>query len=1429
MSKFSVKKPFTVLVMVVTIIVLGIISVTRMQMDLLPEINLPYVIVITTFPGASPEKVEAQICEPMESALGTISGVKNVYSVSNENYGLVQLEFVDDTDMDSAMVKVSSALDSIEDFLPEEAGTPSIMEISMDMMATQYLAVAYEGMSIEEMSDFTEDHVIPMFERQDGVASVSTIGIVEKTLQVELDAAKVDVLNNKILAKTDDAFADAYEKLDEAKDKLEDSEDTLADSKQKLKDSEQDLADAEQELIDGQKELDDSKKELDENKGKLAQSKDDLEAGKEEYNKQKSVAENELAALETQLLTAKADVEAAKTHLTIEIQTLKATNSAYEEVIKQAKDGCDQSITGLDSAIDSINTYIGPGTVSYTDSLGTINGYLTALGAPTFSADVFNKVISGSGESTTVSDSSSIDDIKTALSDAKAAYASPTNQLNQSIAANEGLISGYEATLTQIELQVGQLDEGLVQLYAGNIEAAVQLAGAASQISLGEMQIASAEAQLEAGEKQLENAQKQIDSGWESLQDGRDQIAEGWKQIEDGQEQINDGWEQYYDSLETFEKQKVETLRHANADDLLTLSTLSQLIYAQNFEMPAGYIDDANDNSWLLKVGENYRTIEDIENMVLCHIDDIGDIRLCDVATVTVIDNSLDSYARLNSDEAVILSIFKGSTAGTNEVSRTCAKVIEDLEAQYPGLHILVLMDQGDYITIIIKSLLQSMLLGAALAIIILALFLKDVRPTIVVALSIPLSVLTAIVSMYFSHISLNMMSLSGLSLGIGMLVDNSIVVMENIYRLRGRDVDAPRAAVQGAKQVTGSIVASTLTTVAVFFPLVFTTGMVNDLVMPMALSIIFCLVASLLVSMTLIPATCSTLLRKAKPKEHKLFDKIQNVYGAVLGFCLRFKFIPLIVAIGMLGLSIWLVMRMGIVMIPEMTSNELQMSLTMPEEMSVEECYDTADMVIERMTQIEGLGPIGVMSGGEETLITSSAGAKADYTRYQFMLVMEDENAGQEEVNRVIHDAENSLADLADMGVEYTLTSSMMDSSQLTGSGLSISIYGSDLEELTRISEDVMELVGNIEGFDEISNGQEEPDQVIHLSIDKDKAMSLGLTVAQIYMGISDRIEQEKSAVTVTVDGEEMEVVVVTHINPLTYENLMNMTFEVSEVDADDGNTYTHDVTLSEIASEKFEDGVESINRKNQTRYITVDASVKEGYNTTLLTRELEPVISEYRENSLPAGYTLNLGGEYETVEKMIKDMALVLALGMLLIYLVMVAQFQSLLSPFIVIFTVPLAFTGGLLGLWIAGENLSMMGLMGFVLLLGTVVNNGIVFVDYVNQLRKGGLNRKDALIATGKTRMRPILMTALTTILAMSAMIFGDDMGSQMGKGMAIVVAGGLLYATLMTLFIIPVMYDILYKKQPLDVDLGSEDLDDVPDDAAEYMLSIAAEED
>jgi multidrug efflux pump subunit AcrB/peptidoglycan hydrolase CwlO-like protein len=1317
MSKLSVKKPFTVLVMVVIMIVLGVVSILRMQMDLLPHISLPYVLVITAYPGESPESVEDTISKPLEQSLGTISGVKNIYSMSYENYGIVELEFASGTDLDSVMVKIYTQIDTVRATWPEEVGIPSILELSTDMLANQYLAVSYDGMSIEELSRFTEDVVVPAFERQDGVARVTPSGLIEKTVQIQLDQEKVDILNEKIYAYAEGELEDAYDEIMENQDDLDDARQQLVDSQNDLNQSQldlneslQELTDAYADLIDSQYDLVDSIEEIDDARRELDEKKADLEKAKNEAYEKLALASEGLDAL----------------------NAYKALKTQYDSMVE----------LGMDPSVEPL--------------LSVANGM---------------------------------------------------NAIESELAKNGMSIAMIEAMLNEAGIH-SQAD-----LDRARMELATQFGSASAQISI-------AQQQLEAAREQAENGQDQINDAYDQIMDGYDQIADGQDKINDGQQQINDGWESYYDAVEQFndglaqfEVQRQEALKKANSDELITLQTLSQLIYAQNFDMPVGYIDDKDDNSWLLKIGNEFESIEEMERTPLVVLDGVGPVLLGDVANITVIDNSDVTFTKLGVNDGVILSIFKSSEAGANDVANVCIDELKVLEEKYPGLDITVIMDQGAYIEMILSVVVQNMLIGAGLAILILAIFLKDVLPTIVVAISIPLSVLTALVAMYFSGVSLNMMSLFGMSLGIGMLVDNSIVVMENIYRLRGRGIEAPRASVQGARQVFGAVVASTLTTICVFFPMVYTEGLIRELMMPLALTIIYTLLSSLLISMTVVPAACSTLLKRTKPKEHKLFDKILDAYGKALSFSLKVKILPLGLAIGLLAFSVIIALRSGIVMIPSASSSQIQGTVTFGEETTREENYEKMTLLIETMSAIEGIDTVCVMSGNaDETLM---AGSSSDNFRsFSVMVLCENDEAGEEEVARITN-AMNATAALLD--VDLSVTSGMDAMDQLLGSGLSLQIFGDDIEELKRISNDIMDIVATVPGYVNISNGNEDAKQILHMYIDRDAAIDDGLTVAQIYQAIYGKLTTSSVVSSIKLAGETLDVEIITDLDPLDAGNILDYTFTIDDED-EDGNAITRDEPLSRYANLVKEDGMNQINRLNMSYYLDITADVAEGYNNALLYRDLEPLLENYQ---LPSGYILDVGGESETTNQMIEQMALVLALGLVLVYLIMVAQFQSLLSPFIILFTVPLAFTGGFLGLKFTGEPISMMALMGFLVLMGTVVNNGIVYVDYTNQLRIGGLSRHDALIAAGKTRMRPILMTALTTILAESSLCIGDSLSSQLGKGMGIVIIGGLAYATLMTLFIVPVIYDILFKKQPVNIDTGSESLDDIPDDAAEYL--------
>ena len=1440
MPKFSVKKPFTILVAVILVIVLGFVSLSGMQTDLLPNMNLPYLLVVTTYPGASPERVESDVTQPLESSLSTINGVKNVTSQSNENFSMIVLEFEDDTDMDSAMVKASTAINQMGDSLPDLAASPTLIEMSPDMMATQYVAVDCEGMDIFELSKYAEEEIIPNLERVNGVASISTTGLVEQTVQITLDQDKIDEVNDKLLVQVSDRLADAKKQLD----------------------------DAEAEVQDGLSQLNKAQAELDSGKAELETQKksitDQLRDAVEQLNEQIPALEQKISEMGDQLTKAQNQLDGLKAdpsrlpELKISLssdelastrQILAQFDPQYNEeempadLTEAASDPVKQAamIASIDRATASINGMVGSltGGMTIDEASSALNQQIVGLSSQIQECDAQIRQLQQALES------AADEETRAATQAQIQALQAQKETLEQQLSAAQT----QKETLNTLDLALSQLE--LAKTALNNAALLVQTrqqvenevnASLDSQRTALEQTIADLNTQIEKGEamlSQLNSQRAQLESALQSMAENptdpaladmavqllfsgtQAQISLGEFQISSGKTQLEAGQTQLDTAREEYESAREEALNNANLDQLLNMSTLAQLIGAQNFSMPAGYIEggEGDDNEYILKVGDAFSSVDELGDMILCNIDGIGDVRLRDVANVEMVDNADDAYAKVGKNQAVLLAIYKSSTSSTSSVSKASNAAMEAMMEENPRLHLIPIMDQGDYIELIVKNVLSNLIEGAIFAVVVLALFLKDVRPTLVVAISMPLSVLFAIVLMYFTGINLNILSLSGLALGVGMLVDNSVVVIENIYRLRNRGLPAPRAAVQGARQVSGSIISSTLTTICVFLPLVFTTGMIMDLLSDMALTIGYSLIASLIVALTVVPCAGSTVLKKQKEIRHPWFDRLLNLYEKALRFCLNGKPVPIALAVGLLVFSVWQVIHMGIVLIPEMSTNQLSVTVEMPENTAKEDAFATADAVMDQLIAIDGIETVGAMSGGAATgaIAGMSTGSSTDNTRFVYYIVLNDEGGKNQAAIR------QQIADrTADLPCEVkTSSGGMADMSSLTGGGLQIDVYGNNLEDLLTASEQVMEMLSHVDGLTEISNGQEESDAEVRIVINKDKAMRLGLTVAQVYQEIAKALTTDSTFTTLTVGSDTYDVSIVDNTRTPNLDDIFDLEFETTATD-EDGNTVKETHRLGEFASRRTGESYASISRENSSRYISVTSTTMEGYNTTLISRDVE---KEMQNLNLPAGCTAEIAGESTQVNDMVQEMVKMMALALAFIYFIMVAQFQSLLSPFIVLFTIPLAFTGGMLGLLIAGEQLSLISLMGFLVLMGVVVNNGIVFVDYANQLRIGGLGRTEALVATGRTRMRPILMTTLTTVLAMTAMLLSTDPGSEMGKGMAIVVIGGLSYATLMTLFIVPVLYDTFYRRPPVNVDVGDDGLDDLPDDAAEFAAAFA----
>lgn len=1308
MTKFFVKKPFFVVVAVIIILIIGGVSFSNMNTDLMPDMEIPYMMVITTEPGASPTKVESDVTKPLESALGTVSGVENIISNSANNYSMVMIEFADNTDMDSALVRVSKVINTTN--LPEECGTPNLMEVSMDMMATMYAGIDYKGKDIKELSDFTTKTLKPYLERQEGVASVTSMGLTTDSIEVKLNQNKIDKINDKILGKTNDKLADASEEIEKAEKKIQ----------------------------DGEKQLNSQQSKLD--------------------SKQNST-NKKLADAQVKL----SEAQATKAAYQANLNSLKASESALKAEQKAYKDAkLEEAYKNVDKMFQTLNTQMGAA------------AKMAGVTIPTSVEDAvnnkkeFNSFITwvkkiGYGEQVK---ELSYDKLKQMYQAVKVRLP----QIDTELANLKTKIAAAEAVVKQVDKQMEGMDKTQSEAIAGGYSAA-------AGFGAGQAQMSSAKTQLESSKKELQDAK-------DKLKDSREAAIE-----------------------------------NANIDTLLSLETLSQLIYAQNFSMPAGYIDDKEDNQWLVDVGDNYTSKKQLSSMVLAKVPGVGKIKLSDVADVTMVDNAGESYSKIDGNPAVLLAIYKSSTANTSAVSDNISDAFKELEDKYEGLSCTPLMDQSDYIDIIVETVLQSMLLGAILAILVLALFLKDVKPTLIVAFSIPFSVVFAIIIMYFTGITLNVMSLAGLCLGIGMLVDNSIVVMENIYRLRNMGLSAPRAAVQGAKQVASPIISSTLTTICVFLPMVYIKGSVSDMLMPFAFTMTYALVASLIVALTVVPTIGASILKNTKEKKHKWFDKVQEAYGKLLEKCLRHKVVPLVIAIVLLVVCIIQVFNTGLVMMDDMVSSHISVGLTMEEDVDKDTAYQTADQVMDAIMKVDGVKKVGAMDGNAGATSALTGGSTDNYSNFTFQIIADDDRTTTSDIKEIIKDIEKNTKDIPCEEIKVS-SSALGGMGGMMNQGLEVRIYGENQQKLIAISKDVMKMISDIKGTEKVENGITDDDKQLHITIDKNKAAEYGLTVAQIYQQLSEKITTEKTSITITSNNKDYDVNIVNENNKPSYENILKTTIKANIKDSE-GNDVTKKYKLSKFAKVTEQEALKEIKRENQTGYISVTAEVKDGYNATLLSRDLEKKLDEYK---IADGYTAEIQGESEQVMEMVSQLLLALLLGFLLVYLIMVAQFQSLLSPFIIIFTIPLAFTGGMIGLMIFGQQISAMALMGFMILMGTVVNNGIVFVDYANKLRLQGVEKRTALIATGKTRMRPILMTAITTILSMSVMVFSQDAGNAMQKSMAIVVSFGLLYATLMTLFIVPILYDLLYRRQPKAVDVGDDNLDDIPDEATELIAQM-----
>ena len=1409
LSKFSVKKPYTVVVAVVLVLILGYVSFDKMTVDLLPDMNLPYAVVMTTYPGASPEEVEATVTKPVEQAMATISNIKNVSSSSMENASTVILEFEQTANMDSATIEMRESLDQIKGYWPDTVGNPIIMKMNPTMLPVMIPAVSVEGADAAETTRIIKEEVLPELESLEGVASVNMFGDVEETIQVTIKKAKVSSVDASVQNQLDRKFQEAEDALAEAKAQVEDGKNQMeagaGAAAGQLGAAEQQIAQGDAELMQGRLEIKEKKSQLELARTTLQIAAAGLDASEQALNEQKQELED--------FNSRRGEIEAEYQQVQKEIQELLASMGQVPPAGDgsgngdASGDGTGNPGAGGDGSVTPGGSGTGSSGADGTGSInpgaggsGTINpgagGNGTGGSGATIPGGNIPDLSQGiGGTETTLLDGTTITipniNLPGGIPDISVPDGTDLEKLAQLQLAQAALASQL-ALLDQYDSTMGMINEGLGQI------------GANRQI------ISDKQAELDMAQTMLDQAEEQLNAGTLSLAQARAQL--GAAQLTAALEmssvsaQLAVGESAIKAQEEELKKAKDSASAAADMEAMLTAETVQTLLTAQNFNMPAGYVkEDGID--YLIRVGDKFSSIEELRKLVLVEREGINPIRLSDIADVERKDNSDETYAKINGENGILFQIQKQTGYSTGDVTDRVLDRLEKIEKNNQDIHSVVLMNQGVYIDMVIGSVLQNLVFGAALAILILLVFLRDIRPTFVIACSIPISILTAIVLMYFSGVTMNVISLSGLALGVGMLVDNSIVVIENIYRMRNEEgASAKKAAIQGAKEVAGAIAASTLTTVCVFLPIVFTEGIARQLFVDMGLTIAYSLLASLVVALSLVPMMSAGVLRKTEQKETRLYAGIQNVYERLLRIALKGKIAVLAGALALFVLSGALLLARGTQFMPSMQSTEISMSVSMPDGTPLAETARAADAFAEQIGEIADVEDVGGMAGGSGGL---GMGSSATNEVQFYALVSGDRTMSDRKLQKELEKAAQ------DQGLEINVSMSNMDMSALGSSGISVQIKGNELDTLRRIAGEVAEIVSNVTGTQNVSDGMEEVTRELRIVVDKAKAIAHNLTVAQVYQDLAARLRDQTSSTNLEMDTATIGIVVEEQKNQeLTREDIQNLVLDVKK---EDGTT--EKLALKDVAAFEDGEGLQAISRDAQSRYINVSAEVAEDDNVGLVSSRIQKELNKYR---IPEGYTVKMTGEDETIRETMIELLKMLALAVVFMYLIMVAQFQSLRSPFIVMFTVPLAFTGGFLGLLVSGGLMSVIAMIGFVMLSGIIVNNGIVFIDYTNQLVSAGYEMTEALVEAGRTRLRPIVMTALTTILGLSTMALGVGSGADMVQPMAVVTIGGLTYGTILTLFVVPCIYGLFRKKEKARLKEGMED------SLEDYMEEIYEEE-
>jgi len=824
----------------------------------------------------------------------------------------------------------------------------------------------------------------------------------------------------------------------------------------------------------------------------------------------------------------------------------------------------------------------------------------------------------------------------------------------------------------------------------------------------------------------------------------------------------------------------------------ISMDQIIMAIRMENLNLPAGHIVERHSEILVRTLGE-FENLDSIRNTVV-GVTQTGDpIYVKDVADVRDALKDYRNLTRIQGDKGVFMFVSKRSGANTVITTEAVKKELVKIRRTLPSdVEFFTAMDQAEIIQKVIRKTVNNALIGGILAIFFLFIFLRSWRPTFTIALAIPLSIITTFIALYAAGYTLNLLTLGGLALGIGMLVDNAVVVIENIFRHIEGGEERNLAAKKGASEVGMAITASTLTTIAVFFPMVFASGVTGKMTRGLALSIAFAIIASLFVALTIIPLVASILFKpnnnpqgSGKKPKVRLFDRMRKFYDLTLYHALRNRRWVLAGALGLFVLSFVIIPFLGTEFMPHSDREMIILKVKMPIGTALEETDRVVKMVegVMRKEPLVDIVTAQVGSQAEEDASDVASGFSASGTHEGVIwvgLVDQDNRSISDE--EILENIRKKLPRLKGVEFETVDLGQMMTGGAMAP--VEIKIFGKDIWKLKEIADNIIERIKDVEGLRDLTHTLAEGKPEYHIKINREEAARYGLMVNSVANAIQTA-SLGKVATQYREENEEVDVRI--RFQEEFRDDLNDIRTIPIHTPMD------KIIQLDQVASVTKGEGPISISRENQARVVTVFANIA-GRDLGSIMQDVGKEVTLVEKN-IPTGYFIELGGQFEDMIEAFTVLAGALALAILLVYMIMASQFESFVHPFVIMFTIPLSLIGVVVALLIAGKTVNLVSAIGFIMLTGIAVNNGIVMIDYINQLRRKGVETKEAILQGCSVRFRPVLITALTTMLGMLPMALSTSSGSEMRAPMAITVIGGLFATTIMTLFVIPSIYSLV----------------------------------